>query len=347
LTPLLAMSIAGYDGVMRILIILLIFFSIPKSRAFEISQFSAKFGLSKIAEGKPWTFLGTQAIFTDELWTKQLLLIDNVPGKLASLQLIKENNFIIVQIPRSKETFLSMALVGFSEEEIRNHISQTSYLKKILNELNPLPSAYAQNENCQVRGTSHLMALEEIGTLFANSVTSGATNCLIPLLQGAWDSTGGLAVGAWDGLKHLVNDPKEFWKDKVEQMQNLKAFIAEFDTKMKEMGQTFMRLPAQTKTMFICSFAGGLGAGALLGILSGGAAMSGALAQMTLFIQKLTQLERVFALLDKVGKLRSIDPQFIQRLSNGRVGNDLIFQLDLFARYKLPDIITGAMSCIL
>ena len=332
---------------MRILIILISLCFFPKLHAFEINKFSAKFGLHLIADGKPWTFIGTHSIFTNDLWTRQLLVIDNVPGTLAEMQLLKEKDFYILQIPRSKQTFVSLALVGFTEEEIRENITHTSYLKKILNELRPLSPAYAQNEDCPLRASSPFQGLEEIGNLFAQSVTKGATNCFIPLLQGAWDSTGGLATSAWEGLKHLVNDPRNFWSDKVQQLQNLKNFIAEFDTKMREISETFTQLPIETKTMFICSFAGGLGAGALLAILTGGAAASGTLTQMTLFIQKLTQLDRVFALLNKVGKLRSVDPQFIQRLAGGRIGNDLIFQLDLFARYKLPDIITGAMSCIL
>lgn len=275
-----------------------------------------------------------------------MLVVNNLPGEKEKTEIIKGRGFIVVQIPESKNTYTSMALVGITEKEITQQIQTTSILKTIWRELTPIKRAYG-NADCAVDELPTTGSLQGMDQYFGSTIAKGAMNCMTSFLQGVWDSTGGMVQSAWEGLKDLVNDPEAFWEKKVQQMKNLGNFIANFDTKVKEMATNIANLPSETKTMLICSFIGSLGTDVALAILTGGAAAAAVIIKMERYISKLMKLEKVMSAIAKIGKIKNMPPAFFKRLSSDKVSDKELQNLELFTKHDMPEVAMGAMSCAL
>jgi hypothetical protein len=313
--------------------------------AFDELKFAASLGLELVSEGHPYNFMGVNSMYVNDSLGRQMMVVSSVPGELKEMRIFQRKGFLIVEIPNDASSYISMALVGVTEEEVKQHVKTTSVWKKIIQELNPLPNAYS-NE-CGIHGAASLNGLEQMASYYGTAFGKGALQCISSFLQGVWDATGGQVADMAEGIKNLVNDPGAFWDRKVEELKNLKNFILNFDTKIKEMAVGIANLPAETKTQMICSFVGSIGADAAIAILAGGAGVGKILFRLEEYVTRIARLEKVFSLLNKVGKLREVPIGFFERMSSGTLPARLMDNLNVFANHNLSEVIQGAMSCAL
>lgn len=315
--------------------------------AFDEDKLASALGLEVISEGNPYNYLGINKIYANDNLSRQLLIVTDVPGELKEKRLFEQKGFLIYEIPKSDKSYVSMALVGIKAEEIDQALgSSSSVWKTIKRELNPFPSAYASYD-CAMAGENSLGNLSQLGTHFGSSVASGAAKCISSFLQGIWDATGGQIKDAYEGLKNLIDDPKGFWNKKVDQFKNIKDFILNFETKMTELMDNIASLPGETKVMLICNFVGSLGTSAAITLLSGGAGTAGLMLRIENFVSKIAGMSKVFSVLNKIGKLKSMPPEFFKKLGSGKISDKVLTNLNTFAKHDLGDVITGAMKCSL
>lgn len=313
--------------------------------AFDEGKLASSLGLEIISEGNPYNYLGINKIYANDNLSRQLLIVSDVPGELKDKRVFEQKGFLIYEIPKSENSYVSMALVGITQDEVDKILgSTTSVWKTIKRELNPFPSAYA-SYNCAVDGQASLGSLNQLGTHFGSSVASGAAKCISSFLQGIWDATGGQIKDVYEGLQNLINDPKGFWNKKVDQFKGIKDFILNFETKMTELMDNIASLPAETKVMLICNFVGSIGTSAAITLLSGGAGSAGLMLRIESFVSKIAGMSKVFSALNKIGKLKAMPPEFFKKLGSGKISDKVIENLKTFAKHDMPDVITGAMKC--
>ncbi len=328
--------------------ILLIFISF-QALGFDQDKFASDLGMEVSMKGKPWTYLGTHAIYGNSSLSRTMMIVNEVPGEIKGPQIIKGEGFLIVQVP-CWVGHNSIALVGITEEEIRPLLAKYSVWKTILRELNPFPNAYASSElrDCPPAGTPFEAIpgnFQNVGTHFGSNLNKMILDCMGPALRGVWDSTGGAIAGFADGIALLTRDPAKFWDDKVAQMKNLKDFITNFQSKMQSMAVTIMKLPAEVVTAIICSFSASLGTDALIALLTGGAGVAALILRVDKFIMRILKLERALALLARLGKLASVPVEFLKRVATGEISDKFLDSMDIFAKQDMPDLLPGAMAC--
>lgn len=322
------------------LILLLLFFT---QSAFAVTEgdLSTRFFLEEVSSGKPFNFLGVHSLYSNESLSRYMMVVRNLSGQKTK-SLVKVDDFYILELPESESTYSSIALVGFTQKEIEESLNHTSFIKTIWRELSPFPKAYGND--CGPRNPL-LNGIDELGDFFTQGSGRAVMNCLGPLLQGAWDSTGGMVMAAGRGIQSLVTNPRGFWRARVQQMRNLENFVRNFETKMRQIGSALVRLPDSVKATLLCSFAGGIGADALLAILTGGAGAVAVIARVDRYLAKVLRLERVLARLGQLGKLENISPAFLSSLVTSRRADQVIDEINTFQRHGMDDIVQGAMSC--
>ena len=334
---------------LRLLTALILSVFTLSSHAFDETKFAEALGLDLISNGNPFNFLGVNRMYANEDLSRQLLIAADVPATLKEMRVIKRKGFFILEIPKSESSYWSMAIVGIPEEDAMKLIEEkktTSIIRTIINELMPIRSAYSTE--CAIPGShASLSSLDGLKEFYGSSVAQGALKCMSSALQGAWDSTGGMVVSAYEGFKELIKSPGEWWDKKVEQVKNLKNFITHFDTKIKEMGVAIANMPAETKVQLICGFVGGLGADIALALLTGGAGAAKVMLRMEEYVSKVMRLEKVFALFSRLGKLKELPMNFWERMSAGRIPDSVINTMSTFAHHEFPDLVKGALSCAL
>lgn len=331
--------------ILRALLLLILSIFSTGLFAFDELKFATSLGLELVSEGHPYNFMGINTMYVNDSLGRQMLVVSDVPGELKEMRIFQRKGFLIVEIPKSPASYVSMALVGITEEEVKQNVKTTSVWKKIIQELNPIQKAYS-NE-CGIHGTASLNGLEQVATMYGSTFGKGALKCISSFLQGVWDATGGQVADMAEGIKNLFNDPEAFWDRKVQEMKNLKDFILNFDTKIKQMAVGIANLPAETKTQMICSFVGSIGADAAIAILAGGAGLGKILFRLEEYVVRIARLEKVFSFLNKVGKMKNIPIGFYERLSSGTLPAKLMDNLDVFANHNLTEVLQGAMSCAL
>jgi hypothetical protein len=156
-----------------------------------------------------------------------------------------------------------------------------------------------------------------------------------------------MVVGAYEGLKDLIADPKAFWDKKVQGAKNMINFISHFDTKIKEIASGIAQMPTETKVQMVCSFIGQLGGDALIAVLTAGAGAGKLMFSMEQYITKIMRLEKVFAVLQRVGKLKNIPSHFWERLASSRLPQSTMDSMMTFANHNIPDLLQGVMACAL
>ncbi len=331
--------------IFKTLCLILFLFISTNSSAFDHEKFARALGLELVDEGHPYNFLGVTHMYANDTLSRQALVIHDVKANLKETKIIKAKDYLILEIPNGENSYSSMALIGITEDEIRKNIHSSSVFKTLWNQLNLFPKAYS--EDCGPEGSLVPIGLETLQNYYGTSVAKGAMKCMTNFFQGVWDSTGGLAQSAVKGIENLIQDPKKFWDQKVSEVKNLVNFIQHFDTKMKELSLALSNLPSETKTNLICSFVGGIGADVAMGILIGGAGLGKAIFSLEQYISKIVKIEKVFNLLNKVGKLKNIPSGFLERLSSSKIPNSVLDSLNIFATHQFPDFIQGAMQCAL
>lgn len=247
-------------------------------------------------------------------------------------------------IPKAENSYLSMALVGISEEEFQKHLKTTSLWKIFLREISPIQNVYA--EECIIPGQPRAESLESISTYYKTNVPRDSFQCVANGLKGAWNSTGGVILDASEGIKNLFKDPKSFWDRRVKEVQNLVGFIYQFDSKIKSASAALNSLPANIKTQLLCGFVGSMGTSVALGVMTGGPALAKALIQMEEFVRKLVQMDKVFMALHKVGKLKYLDMGFYQRFSSARLPLSTLDNLYYYATNGMTEQLLKALRQI-
>jgi hypothetical protein len=330
--------------VLRILIGLLLTLFTTKLFAFDEANFAESLGLELVTGGHPYNFLGVNRMYANDSLSRQLLVMTEVPAELKEKRILHAKGYLILEIPLSEKTYISMALVGIDEDEIKRKIVTTSLWQKFWPQLNPLPMAYG-NDDCVVSGTPETPGIEQLSQYYGKSYLKGALSCIGNALSGVVGSTYGRFKDTVEGIQHLITDPIGFWDKKVQGLNNIVEFIKNFDSRIKSLAASISQLPAETKVQMICSFVGNLGGDAILAMLAGGAGLGSVLFRMEAYVMKLVKLENVFSFLNHDGKLRFVPMQFFERLMTSKIPPSMLESMNLFANRRLTEVLQGAMSC--
>jgi hypothetical protein len=332
--------------ILRVLIGLILALLATKLYAFDEMKFADALGLELVTEGHPYNFLGVNRMYANDSLSRQLLVMTEVPAELKETRILHAKGYLILELPLSKQTYISMALVGISEDEIKRKMITTSIWKNIWLQLHPLPTAYG-NDDCLLTGTPETPGIEQVSQFYGRSYLKGALSCIGNALHGVAGSTYGRLKDTVEGIQHLISDPNGFWDKKVQALNNIVEFIKNFDSRLKGLAASIAQLPAETKVQMICSFVGSLGGDAILAMLAPGAGLGSVLFRMEEYVMKLVKLENVFGFLNQVGKLRSVPVQFYERIMGTKISPSMIESMNVFATRRLTEVLQGAMACAL
>lgn len=327
----------------RPLIFILLIFAFP-SWGFDGEKAASRLRLETGIEGKPWTFLGTHAVYVNEDLSRQLMLVRNVPGTLDGTRFIDADTYLIVNIPESKTTFTSVAVVGISRESLLPLIQSTTFDWKKFFSL--IPRAHADTD-CTPGGLAGIPGISELTTFFTTGAGAGFARCLMNFAQGAWASTGGVVTGFLEGVGNLFSDPRAFWDRRVEQMRKMWQFITHFNSQMRTLYREVSNLPAETKTQMMCGFLGGVGAAVGVTLLTAGAGIGPLMARVTSYVGRVSGLSRTLSLFAGLGKLDQIPSRFFEGIASGRIGEGVIDRIDSFSRNRMDVMAQGAIQCAL
>ncbi len=332
--------------ILRCIFALVLIFTSSLTKAFDEEKFAQTLGLELVSEGHPYNFFGVHTMYANENLSRQLLLMRDVPGELKDLRIIQAKGYLIAELPKSASTYMSMALVGISEDEIRRHLRPTTVWQKLWDQFNPLPQAYGLEDCSTIQGRPTARGLEQLQAFYGSTFVRGSLSCISNFRHGLWGSTGGRVGDLVEGIGNLITDPRAFWHRRVEQVRNLERFIANFDARIRGISSFIARLPAEAKVQMLCGFLGGLGGDALTTILAGGAGLGQLMFRVEEYIRKLTSLDRVFRVLGQVNKIVLIPPDFYARLATSRVPAATIDALYSLAERELPQAIINAMRSL-
>lgn len=312
--------------------------------AFDEAKIASSLGLELVSDGQPFNFLGVNRIYVNDDMTRQMLVVSTVEGELKEPRVFPHKGFLIYEIPKSPASYTSIAFVGIKEEEIKEKIKTTSVWLRIWNELKPIQTSFA--EDCLTQ-TTPLTGIANLAIHYGSNVLKSSLRCLNQFNQGFNDGTIGRANDIKEGIISLMKDPKAFWERKVQSLKNVGEFITHFDVKIKQLSAALTRLNPEIIAGFICSFLGGLGADALITLMAGGLGAGKLLFRLEEFVSRLINIEKVFTVLNKAGKLKTMPKEFIERLTQGKVSESALESLNNMARYDFPDFIEGAIKCSL
>lgn len=310
-----------------------------------------KLGLNIVSIGKPFTFPGVHRFYTDQGFKRAMMVMENVEGKKEKLTITEFPKYTMVEYPTSENTFNSLAFVNITKTQIETFLSKpegTVYTKidRFLNLL--IPRAHAM-ESCEMNTVEASMgeSLSGIGGFFSSGYFEIASSCLMGILEGMWESTGGMLESAWSGLKSLVKDPKKFWDDKVEQFQKLKDFLMDFEVNMQKMFASFKKLPDETKAQMLCSFVGSIGTDIIITALTAGAGASKLGLSIKNYVGKLVKIEGLLSKLNRLGKLKEIPAKFFDRLSKGLVSEKRLSSIQSLTHNQFDDLAMQLVRCSL
>lgn len=325
---------------MRICLLITLLFSFS-SFAFDEFKFANVVGLKHSLIGQPWTFNGVSSIFVSSDFSRQMMVVNNVPGKLTDVSFVEAEGYLIINVPSSAETFTSIALIGISREAIRPYLVSSFNWKSLFH---ILPTAYASDCRIDVKGNS---SIDDLANFFTKGPGSGFASCLLNFVQGAWSTTGGAVQNFAEGLVGLVSNPKKFWDKKVEQLKRMKTFFNNFQSEMTKLYDQVSNLDANAKTQIMCGFLGGIGGAALTSFIMMGTGLGQLITQVSAYVVRITGLARVFSLLASLGKMAKISEGFFAGIVNGKVSDEVIERLDSFARNRMDSVVEGAIQCAL
>jgi hypothetical protein len=333
-------------------IILVLFqFSAQAQSLFSYEDTAMKLGLNIISIGKPFTFPGVHRFYTDQGFKRAMMVMENVEGKKEKLTITEFPKYTMVEYPTSENTFNSLAFVNITKTQIETFLSKpegTVYTKidRFLNFI--IPKAHAM-ESCEMNSLEASMgsSLSGVSGFFSSGYFEIASSCLMGILEGMWESTGGMLESAWSGLKHLVRDPKGFWDEKVESFKKLKDFLMDFEVNMQKMFASFKKLPDETKAQMLCSFVGSIGTDIIITALTAGAGAAKLGVSIKNYVGKLVKIEGLLSKLNKLGKLKEIPAKFFDRLSKGLVSEKRLSSIQSLTHNQFDDLAMQLVRCSL
>ncbi len=132
--------------------------------------------------------------------------------------------------------------------------------------------------------------IQSAQTLSGSTILSGALDCGWAVLQGAWDTTGGLIAGA----ANCIWSPIECAQSARTAFNNAKNFITNIVEESRAVIDGISGLPANEKVNLICSIIGSIGTDVLLAILTAGAASGKLGITLAGIAFRLTQIASIF-----------------------------------------------------
>lgn len=338
---------------MKLLILsILILFSFPSwSSSFSYEETATKLGLSIVSIGKPWTFTGVNRFYTDPGFNRAMMVMENVSGVKTGLKITEFERYTLVEYPVSNSTYNSVALVNISKHQLETFLfPHTTHVQKRLQTFVDffIPRAHA-NEQCEVGGLnpSQGTGLDGVMNFFSTGYFQIASSCLTGILEGIWDSTGGLVESAWSGLKSLASDPKKFWDDKVGQFYKLKSFLMDFEVNMQKMFASFKKLPDETKAQMLCSFVGSIGTDVIITVLTAGAGSAKLALSLKNYVAKFVKIEGLMSKLNKLGRLGELPATFFEKLSKGLISEKRLSSIQGLSHHEFDDLALKLVKCSL
>jgi hypothetical protein len=167
------------------------------------------------------------------------------------------------------------------------------------------------------------------------------------VLEGVWESTGGLVESSWKGLSDLASDPRKFWDDKVEQFKRLKTFLMDFEVNMQKMFASFKNLPDESKAQMLCSFVGSIGTDVLIAVFTAGAGAAKIAASIKTYVNKLIKIESLLNKLTKMGRMSELPATFFEKLSKGLISEKRLTSIQSLSKHDFDDLAMQLVRCSL
>jgi hypothetical protein len=336
---------------MRLLTLsILLFFSFNAWCSFSYEETANKLGLSIVSIGKPWTFTGVNRFYTDPGFRRAMMVMENVPGVKKVLTITEYEKYTLVEYPVSATTYNSVALINISKNQLETYVlNPPPYMqKKFENFMQFFISSAHASEQCELSDLSSQDAgLNGMMDFFSTGYFQIASSCITGILEGIWESTGGLVSSAWSGLKSLVSNPKKFWDDKVEQFNKLKSFLMDFEVNMQKMFATFKKLPDETKAQMLCSFVGSIGTDVIITVLTAGAGGAKLALSMKNYLSKFVKIEGLMSKLSMLGRLSELPAKFFERLSKGLISEKRLTAIQSLTHNEYDDLAMQLVRCSL
>jgi len=159
---------------------------------------------------------------------------------------------------------------------------------------------YAEAETISQKFTG---ALNDVSK---NAILSAAKDCLLSVLDGVWNATGGLAESAWD----CITSPIDCAESGIESIKGAYHFITNLSSELNKMWTSLKEIPGDELADFICGIVGELGTDVLLGILTAGAGS----AKLALTISKVTM--KIAKIAKILGKLSGVSLKVLREVSD-------------------------------
>lgn len=318
---------------------------------FSYEDTAIKLGLNIVSIGKPFTFPGVHRFYTDQGFKRAMMVMENVEGKREKLVTTEYDKYTMVEYPVSETTYNSVAFVNISKAQIETYLipSESTVYNKLDRFMGLFISKAHAAESCKVTSIDASMgeSLSDLKSYFGSEYFQIASSCLMGVLEGIWDSTGGMVVSAWSGLKKLASDPKGFWGEKVGQFNKIKSFLADFQVNMQKMFTSFMNLPDTAKAQMLCSFVSSIGTDVLIGVLVGGANFAKVAESVKSFVTKLMKVETLVARLNRLGRLAELPASFFTKLSKGLISEKRLSAIEIFAKNDYDNLAMQLVRCSL
>ncbi len=334
-----------------IILVLFQFSSFASDVSFSIEDTAIKLGLNIVSVGKPFTFPGVHKFYTDNGFKRAMMVMENVEGKRDKFLITETEEYTMVEYPTSENTFNSLAFINISKTQIETFVAKPdgvvfSKIDRFLNLL--IPRAHAM-ESCEMNSLQASMgnSLSGLTGYFDSEYFQIASSCLMGVLEGVWDSTGGMLESAWSGLKSLANDPKKFWDDKVASFNKMKEFLMDFEVNMQRSFASFKKLPDETKAQMLCSFIGSIGTDVLITVLTAGAGSAKLALSVKNYLSKILKIEGLLAKLNKLGKLKQIPAKFFDNLSSGKIAQKRLNAIESLTKHQYDDLAMQLVRCSL
>ena len=295
---------------------------------------------------------GADRIYYSTMTQEAAFFKFNVGGNPPLNQWIKNKNNSLIHFKDQEGIISAVYLLNFDDklkdrflETLTETIKSNKIVKTFFNELMPIKIAYAST--CSTTTSMDVSGIQTLKNGVAPySLVDGAMDCLMGVLDGIWQSTGGLVQDIGEGLWSLATDPMGFWNSMEEKWKNLKSFLSNFQSEMNKILHSLSKLPTQMKVELICSFIGSIGTDVLIAAVTGGAGSAKVILELKSYLSRLMRLEKFVAAIAKVGKLtESLHPQFLKKLAKGQITEKKLLMIEKYTEADLLGLAKGAAAC--
>ena len=295
---------------------------------------------------------GADRIYYSTMTKEAAFFKFNVGGNPPLNQWIKNKNNSLLHFKDKEGVISAVYLLNFEEKlkerfqsTLKETLNSNKIVKSFFNELMPIKLSYASS--CSMTSSMDISGIQTLKNGVAPySLVDGAMDCLMGVLEGIWQSTGGLVQDIGEGLWSLATDPMGFWNSMEEKWKNLKSFLSNFQTEMNKILNSLSKLPTQMKVELICSFIGSIGTDALIAAVTGGAGAAKVMLELKSYLSRVMRLEKFVAAIAKVGKLaESLHPQFLKKLAKGEITEKRLLMIEKYTEADLLGLAKGAAAC--